>query len=138
MSHTKSSNRGISYLELLMAMLIFSIAVAAISSTILVTTNWINGAKEHSIAVADAITMMESIKSATFDSATTLFPNGVSDGSPSNPYEDMVGGYSLINESITVTYADPNANPLEICTTINWRDNYGKVYNISMSTFKTR
>jgi len=71
----------------------------------------------------------------------TRFPNGTMDGGGINDYsvivEGSVGGYSLVNEHITVTYGTPGTNPLEIIITVQWDGPQGRPYVKSLSTFMT-
>ncbi|MFH0827482.1 MAG: hypothetical protein V1923_06355, partial [Candidatus Omnitrophota bacterium] len=65
--------------------------------------------------------MLEKIKCAAFDDLNTLFPNGDEDGPTGNNYATLVGGYTLNNEHIAVTYVNPGGDPLEVVVTLTWR-----------------
>ncbi len=134
----KTKNRGSTLIELLIATLIFSVALGALLSSLVAIVNVIDLSRERTIATADLRNMLERIRSAPFSSLLTNFPNGLADGPVSNPYVNITGGYQLIDEHITVNYANPNVDPLEIQVVETWKNKKGHAYNAALSTFKTR
>jgi len=110
----KRTDKGITFIEILVATLVFTLALASVLGS------------------------MVSIAATPFALILPDFPNGMTDGPAVNPYAPLVGGYQLTGEHITATYANPNAQPLEIEITLTWLDKKGRSRNASMSTFKTR
>ena len=131
-------SKGMTLLEIMVASVIFVTAVIGVASAIVTAANLISTSRYRDIAVADLRNMMEKIGTTPFDSITTRFPDDVVDGPSSNPYSALLGGYTLTNEAITVSYEDASADPLEILVTVTWQDKRGRAYNASMSTFRTR
>ena len=133
-----SASNGITLIENLIATLVFTIALVAVVSSIASIVDVIDDAKDTTVATADLRNVMEKIKATPFDSVTTKFPKGVSDGPASNLYSAIVDNYTLTNEHITVTYKDENAEPLEINAAMSWQNKKGRSFSRSMSTFKMR
>ena len=133
-----SKHRGMTLLEVLIAALIFSVALGVLLSSIGAIVDLLDIAQDSSQATSDMRNMMERIRATPFDSITTKFTNGVVDGPGSNPYTTIAGGYNLNNEHLTVSYANPNTDPLEIKVSAAWKDKKGRAFNASLSTFRTR
>jgi len=134
----RHSKKGTSLIEIIVAVAIFTLAMGGLLSCILATMYLSEISKNSTIATADLRNMMEKIKATPFDYLTADFPDADVDGPAANPYPGITGAYKLINEHITVTYANPNVDPLEIRVTATWADRRGRTYNGSMSTFRTR
>ena len=133
-----SGGRGMTLFEVLVATLVFIVALSALSEGVLKVVELIDIARCQTIAVGDLGNILEKIRATSFDAVTTLFPAGDVDGPPSNPYINITGGYALGNEHITVSYPDPNDDPLEIAANITWQGKLGRTYTASLSTIKTR
>lgn len=117
----KKGARGVSLLEILVAVTIISFVSVGILQTFLVNLNAAELNKGNTVAMAHLGNMLEKIKCTAFNDLTTRFPNGDVDGPTGNNYADIAGGYTLTNEHITVTYVDPSSDPLEIVVTLTWR-----------------
>ncbi|MDD5255281.1 MAG: hypothetical protein PHR11_04425 [Candidatus Omnitrophica bacterium] len=131
-------NKGTTLVEILIATLIFTVALAALLGVVVSILYLIDTSREEAIAVTDLRSLMERIRATGFSSITAQFPNGVADGSAGNTYQDVVGGYRLSAETITVTYADTSADPLEIRAVLTWQDKRGRTHTVATSTFRTR
>jgi hypothetical protein len=129
---------GVSLIEILVAVLIFTLAMGGLLSCIFSTMYLSEISRNSTIITADLRNIMEQIRSTPFDHITTDFPHNVQDGPGAKPYQNLVGVYRLVNEHITVTFTNPNSDPLEIKATATWQDKRGRNYSASMYTFKTR
>ena len=134
----KRDVKGMTLVELLIATLVFTIALGALLSSMLTVLYLIDLAKNQTIAISDLRNMMERIRVTVFADTLSLFPNSVVDGQVHNTYQFVVGGYSLNNEHITVTYADIHSDPLEIKVNLTWADKRARNHSTTVSTFKTR
>jgi len=132
------NQKGMTLAEIVVIGLIFVIVIGPLLTSISSLLYLMDMAKCQSTAVVDLNSIMERIKATPFNNMMISFPDAVVDGPVSNSYPAIIGGYILQNEHITVTYADINADPLEIHTTATWDDKNGRPYTTSMSTFKTR
>ena len=130
--------KAVTLVEILVATLVFLIVCGSLLNSIVTILYIIDIARDETSAVSDLRSLMEKINSTPFVSVTTLFPNGVIDGPTGNNYSNLVGGYKLKNEHITVNYADVNADPLEINVRLEWEDKRRHPHSIEMSTFKTK
>ncbi|MDD4879671.1 MAG: prepilin-type N-terminal cleavage/methylation domain-containing protein [Candidatus Omnitrophica bacterium] len=129
--------KGMTLIEIMVATFVFTVALGALLGAITGTLSIIETAREQTTAVFDLRNMMERIKATAFSNTVSFFPNNVTDG-PVNSYPAMLGGYTLSNEHITISYTNVNSNPLEITAALTWRDRYNRLHTASMSTFKTR
>jgi len=136
----KKNSRGFTLVELLLATLILVIAGVAILESFIVDAYFSSINKERTAAMTDLSNMMEAIISTPFNSIPTLtkFPNGTTDGPGINPYADIVGGYTLKNEDITVRYVNPASDPLEITVTLRWKDRKSHWQTTALVTKKTK
>lgn len=134
----RRTNRGMTLIELLWALLIFTLALAALVSSLMAVTYFISLSREQSLANEHLRDMMERLRATPFNSVPTQFPGGVVDGAAGNRYFTICGGYVLGNEHITVNYPNVNADPLEIQVQLSWNDRYARAHQSVLSTFKTR
>jgi hypothetical protein len=134
----KLDNRGLTLVEILIAMFVFTLALAALLSSIVAVLYLIDLSKDFTVAYSDIRNMMEDIRTTPFANMLSLFPDGLVDGPVSNRYSDLVGGYLLGNEHITVTYADVTSDPLEVKVILTWQDKHARTQTASASTFKAR
>ena len=130
--------KGVTLLEVLIAILIFCLAISALLISITGMADVIDIAKDKTVATNHLKNILEQVRANPFNSIIANFPAGLTDGPAGKPYQGVVGGYTLRNEHITVTYADPNADPLEIRATLTWLDKKGHPFTAGMSTFRTR
>lgn len=121
-----------------MATIIFTIALGALLSSLIAIVFLVDITKEQTVAVNDLINVMERIRATPFENLLALFPDGVTDGPAANPYDDILGNYTLKGEHVVARYVNAAADPLEIKLTLSWLDKFDRPYNISIATFKTR
>lgn len=124
--------------ELLVAVAIGVIATIAILQGYVGNIFLSEIAKGNTIAMDDAVDMLERIKCTPFNELTAKFPNGTINGPVTNPYANITGNYMLKGEQIVVTYPNTTGDPLEIMVTVNWQDQIGRQYGNSLTTKKTR
>jgi prepilin-type N-terminal cleavage/methylation domain-containing protein len=134
----RQAQKGMTLVEILIAALIFSLALGALLKSMGSIIEVIDLARDKSQAVADLRSVLEHMRATPFDLLTARFPNGTQDGTAINNYTAIVGGYKLASEHITVSYVDPNTDPLEIKTMLSWQDKRARTRNASLSTFRTR
>lgn len=134
----KHNVQGMTLVEILIAVLVFSVALGALLSCLATIVDLIDISRDQTTANTDLKNMLEQIRATPFDSLTAKFTNGFTDGPASNNYTNLVGGYTLRNEHITVSYANPNTDPLEIKVLAAWQNKKGRAFNTSISTFRTR
>lgn len=128
---------GLSIIEVLVATLILLPATLAILQFYVVNMAFSNLHKEKTVAMAHLVNMMERIKCTPFSDITSEFPDGELDG-VGDSYAAYVGGYTLKNEHITVSYVDPDSDPLEAGVNVSWQDTIGRNYTSSLVTKRTK
>jgi len=107
------SAKGMSLIEVLIATLLFSLALGALLGSISAMVDLIDLAKDKTQAVTDLKNILEKMKVTPYDHLTTNFPNGLTDGPGTNPYSSIVGGFGLK----TNTSRSPTPTP----TPIRWK-----------------
>ena len=130
--------RGMTLVEILVAAFIFTLAIGTLLYSLISVLYFIEMARAETIATYDLKNMMELIRTTAFANTVSMFPDSVVNGPINNNYSTAIGGYTLNNEQIVVTYANINADPLEIRVDLTWQDGRGKNHNMWVSTFKTR
>lgn len=134
----KRSQQGMTLVEILIAALIFCIALTGVLGSMTAISDLIDLSKDTTTATFHVKNMMERILTTPFSAMLTRFPNGTLDGPATNLYSSLVGGYNLTSEHIRTNYANISTDPLEINVLLTWNDKKGRARNISMATFKTR
>lgn len=130
--------KGTTLVELLIASMILVVAFGGLCSSLAATVFIIDTARDETQAITDLRNIMERIRSTPLSNVVSLFPHNVANGPGSNPYSAIVGGFQLTAEAITISYQDPNTDPLEIYAQVQWQDRRGTLRNMVLSTAKTR
>lgn len=112
------NQRGFTLIELLFTMVIVAIALLAYIRGNIAISQASSLAYEQSVAFYDAQRVLENIRntaqSGTFPSnVTTAYANGAA----------VAGFNNLTSESLTVSYANPSADPLDVTVTVTWQGN---------------
>ena len=115
-----TSQRGSSLIEILLALALFVIAGVGITGSYMAMHDFSDYATKSMRAVSDLQALVEHVQSTAFQNVATVFPAGVADGGAGKPYATLIGGYSLHNEQITVTYPNQTADRLEMTITLSW------------------
>lgn len=121
----RNNQSGVTLVEILVAITILVFVTVAIIQFYLGSLGLSEINKEGTIAMAHLTNMMEAIKCTPFSNIVGDFPDGVSNGTVSNNYATVVGGYTLIGEDIVVSYVNPGSDPLEIMASVSWQDRRG-------------
>lgn len=132
----RAHERGATLVEVLIAAFVLLMAVGAILETYNQFSRLGETTKDNMTALRDAQSMMERISSTAFANIEATYPNGAVDGGGVTDYSAIVGGYSLTNEQITVTYPAPGSNPLEMIVTVQWNTAQGRPMTKSLSTIR--
>jgi len=119
------NNSGMSLIEVLVASVMTVICVVPIISSYLTVFNWSGTNREETVSMMHLANIMETIKSTPFSSITNTFPNNVETLATTAQYAAIVGGDTLANESITVSYVSTAGDPLEVTARVRWRNARG-------------
>jgi prepilin-type N-terminal cleavage/methylation domain-containing protein len=106
---------GFTLTELLIALVVITLTLAGyIGANIMLQRN-AEEMHERTIAIQDANRTIERMRS---DSRTGTFPGNVT---AKYPDTGIVAGFTdLVNEQVTVSYADTAANPLDVTVRVTW------------------
>lgn len=129
-------SRGITYPEILLALVIFVVTATGIVGAYFAMNNLSDYSTKSMRATSDAQLLMEHLNATSFDSIAATFPAGVADGG-GTVYSTVVGGYTLPSESITVTYPSETTDRLEIVVTLNWQFRT-RSHSVVLSTVRVR
>ena len=132
----RARRRGLTFVELLLVLFIFVVVGAGVVGSYLSIHVLSQHARETMVAMEDLKDMMERMNSTSFTSQLTNFPSGVANGPVTNIYATIVGGYTLPNQSVTVTYPAQSATRLEILVALSWSSS-GRARTVALSTVKT-
>ncbi len=134
--HRRRKIPGLTLVELLCAIIVFVIAGVAVLGAYQSSFRLVEASQTNTIAMNDLRDMTERIKDTAFSVLTTNFPNGTANGPAANLYSTIVGGYTLSQESITVTYPVLGVDPLELIVQVTWVVG-GRSYTRSLSVKRT-
>ena len=132
----RGSARGASFLEIILALAIFVLATCGIIGAYVSCEHLSQHATASMQAVDHLDTLVERIYATEFDDLAADFPDGDADGPAGNPYTTIVGGYTLENEQIVVTYPSVSTGRREILVTLNWTFG-GRAETTRFSTIRT-
>lgn len=124
------SASGLTLVEVMVAATLIAVGLTALIAQMIsayrigCVNNETNKAQAHLQAALEMVIAMP------FANVTATYPSGSSVAiAPADP---------MTNENITVAYADPAADPLQITVTINWTAFDGRQRTSSLTTLKTR
>lgn len=131
--HQLRKQDGFTLIELMIAMLVMIIALLSYLSATNIIQDSGEAAFERSIAVQDANQVFErmrnSAKSGTFPSdLVTTYPNNGT----------VAGFNNLANETITVSYVDTTADPLDTSIVVTWLEDSDRNTSITLRSFITQ
>jgi prepilin-type N-terminal cleavage/methylation domain len=127
------SEKGFTLVEVMITMVVVLLLLVGFlgSATAIQAANL--AAYERSIALQDANRVIETLRSAA---AVGTFPENVTD-----LYADggEVSGYeALTDEVVTVDYADPEADPLDVTVTVSYSENGNRDMSVTLRTYITQ
>lgn len=127
------NRKGFTLTELLISLFVIALGLLGmiLSNTYVQRTSEV--AHERMVATQDAHRAIELMRNTSAsgefpDNVTRAFPNGAA----------VAGFNNLTNESVTVVYADPDADPLNITVTTNWAQRGSRNASIQLRTLMTR
>lgn len=125
--------KGLTLIEVLIVSVLLVVVLTGVLGVYFTAMNYVDWAKELSIATDDARDVLEKIKNAAFANVTTEFPDGA------GVVAADIGGFVLQNEAIVVTYPNGTVvDPLEIVVTVSWNNRRGgRARNLVFHTIRT-
>jgi len=129
MSWTRAG--GFTLLEVMIALAVLTVSLLGCYAMILSCVTLSHTSRETNIAMFDLEAALEQVISTPFDDIPIAFPDG-------EPVAEF-NGLHLADELITISYVDPDAEPLEIAAAIAWTDHRGAgTRRLTLKTARTR
>ena len=132
-----NGRRGFTLIEVMITMLIFSGTMAAFFGFYMATARLNESSRNLTQALNDARVVLESIRN-TAQSGGLTGGTGVTGVYVQG--NNLATGFSLAslqNEAIRATYANPNADPLQVSLQVTW-DEWRRTRSATLDTFVTR
>lgn len=133
----RQQERGMTLVEILVAVAIFVIAAGGI----LLGNFTMHQASEYANHTLTAVhhldDIVEDIYATEFGALQAKFPAGVADGGAGQPYVAIVGSYALDNEQIVITYPAQTPTRLEMLVTVTWVSRQ-RPRSMQLSTVRTQ
>ena len=133
MKHKRQNIRGVSLLEVMIAVAIIAIGAIVLVAQLESSYKINNDTRETNKAMAHLEAAMEKVINTTFSNIITTYPQNGSVYLTEIDCSDL-----LPSEHIVVTYADPDADPLEVRVTITWTSFNGRNKSRTLTTMVTR
>jgi prepilin-type N-terminal cleavage/methylation domain-containing protein len=127
------SQFGFTIIELMIALLVLTVMIAAFVGANGAAQRTAEEMNQRTVAIQDANRVIEQMRDS---SKTGTFPANVVAAYPQDG--DAAGISSLLDEVITVTYADTTANPLVATVTVTWTTYTGRQYTEAVETYITQ
>ncbi|MBI3331243.1 MAG: prepilin-type N-terminal cleavage/methylation domain-containing protein [Candidatus Omnitrophica bacterium] len=131
------SRAGMTLVELLITIGVLVVAGVWLLSAYHSALHLTEVAQQTTVALNDLRDMMERIKATPFVQLQTNFPHNVANGpGGAQAYANVVGGYTLPAEQITVTHTPSvTADPRELSAQVTWT-NRGRSYQRRITTVR--
>lgn len=126
--------RGFSLLEITMAMAIFMIVLGATAQSLITFYESMDLQRQRITAIRNCDSVLADMR-ALRNANPGNFPNALVAQWPNQTVVPNAG--TLPNETITITYASVNANPLEVTATSRWFDMRRRPATARVSTLLT-
>jgi prepilin-type N-terminal cleavage/methylation domain-containing protein len=129
----ESSKSGFTLIELIITVSILVVALTAYVWSTFTMQQTTEEAFEQLIATQDANQVIEQMRSTA---STGLFPTNVVTAFPNNTA--VPGFANLQTQQVTVNYANPAADPLDVTVSVAWTTTNQRQANTSLRTYITQ
>ena len=133
-----SSRAGFTFIEVLVAVALLVIGFLGLYSSFHASALLRETANETNAAMFKLQTTVEYLFSLPFDDITTVLPQDAPIDITALMDSDTANDYWLNNESVTIFYEDPLADPLKFTVTVNWNSRTGSPRSKSVSSGRVR
>ena len=133
-SRHRSKNEGFTLVELVVAMTIFSVVLGATAQALVSYYAALDFQNQRNTAIRNCTAVISQMRQVRDDNPGD-FPDAITDAWPNNAAIDGAG--TLPQETIDITYVDPNVNPVEVTVRSQWRDMRGRPMTIGITTMLT-
>lgn len=130
----RSKKEGFTLVELVVAMTIFTVVLGATAQALISYYAALDFQNQRNSAIRNCTAIISQMRQVRDDNPTD-FPGAIVDEWANNAAIDGAG--TLPQETIDVTYVDPNSDPIEVTVRSQWRDMRGRPMTVSVTTMLT-
>ncbi|MDZ4860880.1 MAG: prepilin-type N-terminal cleavage/methylation domain-containing protein [Candidatus Hydrogenedentes bacterium] len=130
----KENTSGFTLVELVVAMAMFTVVLGATAQALVSYYAALDLQNQRHSALRNCTAVISQMRDAR-DAGGDDFPAAITAGWPNAA--EIAGAGTLPQETITVSYVDTNANPLEVRVQSTWRDLQDREISLSISTMLT-
>lgn len=139
------NDSGLSLLEIMMATAIFTILIGATAQTLSTFYGTVELQQDRAVAAQNCRTVLGWMR-AVRDDDPDNFPDNITEAFPEGgeipnlpPFieNNDPPRWPLAQQSVTVEYEDPDANPLRVTVRIQWSDRVGRRARLSIASALT-
>lgn len=131
----RKGEAGFTLVEVMITLLVMTLALLGILYANTQVQQTSEAAFERSLAVQDANRVIEQMRNISSDGD---FPDNVTDIYPDGGEVAALAGLNLTNEVVTVSYVDPDLDPLDVLVTVSWDENGRRNVDIALRTIMTQ
>ena len=133
MRQARDKSEGFTLIELMITMVVVVLVIVGFMGANFAIQRSSEAAYSRTVALQDANRVIEAMRNLA---ASGTFPTNVT-----GTYSDggTVSGFSnLTSETVTVSYANSSANPLDATVTVSWSENGVRTVSTSLRTYITQ
>lgn len=133
-SARRRNREGFTLVELVVAMAVFTMVLGATAQALVSYYAALDFQNQRNTAVRNCTAILSQMREVRDDNPND-FPGAITDEWPDAGAIDGAG--TLPQETIDVSYVNPNANPLEVTVRSQWVDLRGRPMTLSVTTMLT-
>ncbi len=126
---------GFTIIELMIALFVLTVMIATYVGANYAAQRTTEEMNERTIAIQDANRIIEQMRDAS-NTEDWDFPEDTVAAYPDG--NTVAGIENLPNETITVSYASPTSNPLDVTITVAWTSYMGREHTEAVETYITQ
>ncbi len=134
--HRLRDEQGVTLLELMIAMALFALVLGAAAQSLVSYHSVMQLQEQRNAAAQNCKALLGQLRNDR-DNDPGPFPDRVTDDFPNNWSTTDAAFCTLPDETLTVTYTNANANPLEVIVTSTWTPLRGGQAQFQLSTILT-
>lgn len=131
-ARSRLNQKGLTLVEVAVTMMVVVLMLSGYLATNVVIQRAQQGAFERAVALQDAHQVIEDMRNKATQGQ---FPGNITGTYPDG---GTVSGFSdLTSQQVTVSYADPTANPLDVTVSVSWLENGVRQVQTDLRTLVT-
>lgn len=130
----RQGEEGFTLVELVVSVALFTIVLGATAQALISYYTALDLQNQRHTALRTCTSIISQMREVR-DANGENFPNAITAEWPDGA--EVQGVAVLPRETVTVQYADPNANPLQVTVRSEWVDHHGRPVSLGVSTVLT-